>query len=238
MADTTKLAVTLREDFGKGYARRIRMAGDIPGVIYGHGEEPKHVVLPGHATTLAARNANAILDLDIEGDSTLVMIKDIQRHSIRPEIQHMDLILVKRGERVEVEVPLTVQGEVAEEAIANQEETVLLVEVDALKVPEEIVVDIEGRNIGEHVLAGDIKLPSGVTLVADEELLVVNVSEPQELDVPEPGEEGETDAEGNPIELDEDGNPIEPEAPEGDVVEASEESDQAGEAHDSDNSKD
>ncbi|SIK52954.1 50S ribosomal protein L25 [Mycobacteroides abscessus subsp. abscessus] len=238
MADTTKLAVTLREDFGKGYARRIRMAGDIPAVIYGHGEEPKHVVLPGHATTLAARNANAILDLDIEGDSTLVMIKDIQRHSIRPEIQHMDLILVKRGERVEVEVPLTVQGEVAEEAIANQEETVLLVEVDALKVPEEIVVDIEGRNIGEHVLAGDIKLPSGVTLVADEELLVVNVSEPQELDVPEPGEEGETDAEGNPIELDEDGNPIEPEAPEGDVVEASEESDQAGEAHDSDNSQD
>ncbi|MEU7993503.1 50S ribosomal protein L25/general stress protein Ctc [Rothia amarae] len=238
MADTTKLAATLREDFGKGYARRIRMAGDIPAVIYGHGEEPKHVVLPGHATTLAARNANAILDLDIEGDSTLVMIKDIQRHSIRPEIQHMDLILVKRGERVEVEVPLTVQGEVAEEAIANQEETVLLVEADALKVPEEIVVDIEGRNIGEHVLAGDIKLPSGVTLVADEELLVVNVSEPQELDVPEPGEEGETDAEGNPIELDEDGNPIEPEAPEGDVVEASEESDQAGEAHDSDNSKD
>lgn len=238
MADTTKLAVTLREDFGKGYARRIRMAGDIPGVIYGHGEEPKHVVLPGHATTLAARNANAILDLDIEGDSTLVMIKDIQRHAIRPEIQHMDLILVKRGERVEVEVPLTVQGEVVQEAIANQEETVLLVEVDALKVPEEIVVDVEGRNIGEHVLAGDIKLPSGVTLVADEELLVVNVSEPQELDVPEPGEEGETDAEGNPVELDEDGNPIEPEAPEGDVVEASEESDQAGEAHDSDNSKD
>ena len=238
MADTTKLAATLREDFGKGYARRIRMAGDIPAVIYGHGEEPKHVVLPGHATTLAARNANAILDLDIEGDSTLVMIKDIQRHSIRPEIQHMDLILVKRGERVEVEVPLTVQGEVVEEAIANQEETVLLVEADALKVPEEIVVDIEGRNIGEHVLAGDIKLPSGVTLVADEELLVVNVSEPQELDVPEPGEEGETDAEGNPIELDEDGNPIEPEAPEGDVVEASEESDQAGEAHDSDNSQD
>lgn len=238
MADTTKLAATLREDFGKGYARRIRMAGDIPAVIYGHGEEPKHVVLPGHATTLAARNANAILDLDIEGDSTLVMIKDIQRHAIRPEIQHLDLILVKRGERVEVEVPLTVQGEVVEEAIANQEETALLVEVDALKVPEEIVVDIEGRNIGEHVLAGDIKLPSGVTLVADEELLVVNVSEPQELDVPEPGEEGETDAEGNPIELDEDGNPIEPEAPEGDVVEASEESDQAGEAHDSDNSKD
>lgn len=211
MADSTKIAATLREDFGKGYARRIRMAGDVPGVIYGHGEEPKHVVLPGHATTLAARTANAILDLDIEGDSTLVMIKDIQRHPIRPEIQHMDLILVKRGERVEVEIPVTVQGEVAVGAVANQEETVLLVEVDALKQPEEIVVDIEGRGIGEHVLAGDIKLPSGVTLIADSELLVVNVSEPEVLDVPEPVD--------------------------GDIVEASEESDQAGEAHDSDNSK-
>lgn len=229
MADSTKIAATLREDFGKGYARRIRMAGDIPGVIYGHGEEPKHVVLPGHASTLAARTANAILDLDIEGDSTLVMIKDIQRHPIRPEIQHMDLILVKRGERVEVEIPVTVQGEVAVGAVANQEETVLLVEVDALKQPEEIVVDIEGRGIGEHVLAGDIKLPSGVTLIADSELLVVNVSEPEVLDVPEPGEEGETDAEGNKIEGAE---PVD-----GDIVEASEESDQAGEAHDSDNSK-
>lgn len=237
MSDATKLSATLREDFGKGYARRIRMAGDIPAVIYGHGEEPKHVVLPGHATTLAARTANAILDLDIEGDSTLVMIKDVQRHAIRPEIQHMDLILVKRGERVEVEIPVTVEGEVEEAAIANQEEITLLVEVDALKQPEEIVVNIEGRKIGEHVLAGDITLPAGVKLVADEELLVVNVSEPQELDVPEPGEEGETDAEGNPIELDEDGNPIESEAPEGDVVEASEESDQTGEAHDSDNDK-
>lgn len=91
----TKIAATLREDFGKGYARRIRMAGDIPAVIYGHGEDPKHVVLPGHETTLAAREANAIFDLDIEGDSVLAMVKDIQRHPIRPEIQHMDLIIVK-----------------------------------------------------------------------------------------------------------------------------------------------
>ena len=229
MSDNIKLAATLREDFGKGYARRIRMAGDIPAVIYGHGEDPKHVVLPGHATTLAARTANVILDLDIEGESVLPMVKDIQRHPIRPEIQHMDLLIVKRGERVEIEVPLTVQGEVAVEAVANQEETVLLVEADALNSPDEIVVDIEGRGVGEHVHAGDVKLPAGVTLVADEELLIVNISEPEVLDVPEPGEEGETDAEGN---LQEDAEPVD-----GDIVEASEESDQAGEAHDSDNSK-
>ncbi len=229
MSDNIKLAATLREDFGKGYARRIRMAGDIPAVIYGHGEDPKHVVLPGHATTLAARTANVILDLDIEGESVLTMVKDIQRHPIRPEIQHMDLLIVKRGERVEIEVPLTVQGEVAVEAVANQEETVLLVEADALNSPDEIVVDIEGRGVGEHVHAGDVKLPAGVTLVADEELLIVNISEPEVLDVPEPGEEGETDAEGN---LQEDAEPVD-----GDIVEASEESDQAGEAHDSDNSK-
>ena len=218
MSDTIKISATVRSDFGKGYARRIRMAGDIPAVIYGHGEEPKHVVLPGHATTLAARVPNAILDLDIEGESHLAMIKDIQRHAIRPVLQHIDLLTVKRGERVEIEVPVHVEGEPAVGAVANQEETVLLVEADALKAPEALTVSIEGREAGAHVLASDVELPSGVTLVADAELLIVNVSEPEELDVPEPGEEGEN-------------------APEGDIVEASEESDQAGEAHDSDNSK-
>ena len=206
MSDTIKISATVRSDFGKGYARRIRMAGDIPAVIYGHGEEPKHVVLPGHATTLAARVPNAILDLDIEGESHLAMIKDIPRHAIRPELQHIDLLTVKRGERVEIEVPVHVEGEPAVGAVANQEETVLLVEADALKAPEALTVSIEGREAGAHVLASDVELPSGVTLVADAELLIVNVSEPEELDVPEPGEEGEN-------------------APEGDIVEASEESD-------------
>lgn len=196
MSETIKISATVRTDFGKGYARRIRMAGDIPAVIYGHGEEPKHVVLPGHATTLAARVPNAILDLDIEGDSHLAMIKDIQRHPIRPELQHIDLLTVKRGERVEIEIPVQVEGEPAVGAVANQEETVLLVEADALKSPEALVVNIEGREAGQHVLAGDIELPADVTLVADAELLVVNISEPAVLDVPEVGEEGENAPEG------------------------------------------
>ncbi|WP_237197434.1 50S ribosomal protein L25/general stress protein Ctc [Rothia nasimurium] len=196
MSETIKISATVRTDFGKGYARRIRMAGDIPAVIYGHGEEPKHVVLPGHATTLAARVPNAILDLDIEGDSHLAMIKDIQRHPIRPELQHIDLLTVKRGERVEIEVPVHVEGEPAVGAVANQEETALLVEADALKAPEALVVNIEGREAGAHVHASDVELPTGVTLVADAELLVVNISEPEELDVPETGEEGENAPEG------------------------------------------
>lgn len=196
MSETIKISAIVRTEFGKGYARRIRMAGDIPAVIYGHGEEPKHVVLPGHATTLAARVPNAILDLDIEGDSHLAMIKDIQRHPIRPELQHIDLLTVKRGERVEIEIPVHVEGEPAVGAVANQEETVLLVEADALKAPEALVVNIEGRQAGDHVHASDVELPAGVTLVADAELLVVNISEPEELDVPEVGEEGENAPEG------------------------------------------
>lgn len=194
-----KISATNREDFGKGYARRIRMAGDIPAVIYGHGEDPKHVVLPGHETTLAARHANAIFDLDIEGESVLAMVKDVQRHAIRPEIQHMDLLIVKRGERVEIEVPLHFEGEVEQGAVANYDLTTLLVDADALDAPEQIVVNIEGRGVGEHVTAGDIELPEGVNLVADAEIIVVNINEPEELDVPEPGEEGDTDAEGNPV---------------------------------------
>lgn len=195
MSGSFKISATTREDFGKGYARRTRMAGDIPAVIYGHGEDPKHVVLPGHEATLAARTPNAIFDLDIEGESVLAMVKDIQRHPIRPEIQHMDLLIVNRGERVEVEIPVHVEGEVAQGAVANVELTALLVEADAIKQPEVIVINIEGRNIGEHVTAADVILPEGVTLVAEAETMIVNIAEPAVLDVPETEEAEEATAE-------------------------------------------
>ncbi|GEC98288.1 50S ribosomal protein L25 [Kocuria varians] len=192
MVDVITIPATLRTEFGKGYARRLRANDQIPAVIYGHGAEPLHVVLPGHEMMLASRNPNAVLEIDVDGEGHLAMIKEVQRHAVRPEILHIDLLTVRRGERVEVEVPLTVEGEVAPTAVHNLEENVLLVEADALKVPEHFVVDIEGREAGEHIHASDVVLPSGVTLVSDPELLVVHVSEPVEQDL---GEEPETEDE-------------------------------------------
>lgn len=192
MVDVITIPATLRTEFGKGYARRVRANDQIPAVIYGHGAEPLHVILPGHDMMLASRNANAVLDINVDGEGHLAMIKEVQRHAVRPEILHIDLLTVRRGERVEVEVPLSVVGEVAPTAVHNLEESVLLIEADALKVPEHFEIDIEGREAGEHIYAADVTLPSGVTLVSDPELLVVNVSEPVEQDL---GEEPETEDE-------------------------------------------
>ncbi|NKE11007.1 50S ribosomal protein L25/general stress protein Ctc, partial [Kocuria subflava] len=171
----------VRTDFGKGYARRIRANDQIPAVIYGHGHDPIHVSLPGHEMMLVARNSNAVIEVLADGEH-LCMLKDVQRHPIRPEILHIDLLTVKRGEKVEVDVPLVLTGEVAPTAMYNQEETSLTVLVDALKVPEQSEVSIEGREPNEHVLASDVELPAGVELVTDAEMLVVNVSEPVEQD--------------------------------------------------------
>ena len=193
MVDIITIPATLRTEFGKGYARRVRANDQIPAVIYGHGAEPLHVVLPGHQMMLASRNPNAVLEINVDGEGHLAMIKEVQRHAVRPEILHIDLLTVRRGERVEVEIPVTVEGEVAPGAIHNVEENVLVVEADALKVPEQITVDLGGLEAGEHVYAKDITLPSGVTLVSDPELLVVNVSEPVEQDLGEESEDEESE---------------------------------------------
>jgi len=193
MVDVITIPATLRTEFGKGYARRVRANDKIPAVIYGHGAEPLHVILPGHEMMLASRNSNAVLDINVDGEGHLAMIKEVQRHAVRPEILHIDLLTVRRGERVEVEIPVHVEGEVAPTAIHNVEENVLVVEADALKVPEYLTVDITDLEVGEHVYAKDVTLPGNVTLVSDPELLVVNVSEPVEQDL---GEEPETEEEG------------------------------------------
>ena len=193
MADRIKISAEARDDFGKGYARRLRKAGKIPAVIYGHGAEPVHIALPGHETMLAARNPNAVLSVDVDGTNHLTLIKDVQRHAIRPEIYHVDLLTVRRGERVEVEVPVVVEGEVAPGNISTQSESVLLLDVDALDVPEDLLVDVTDRQDGEHVTAADVLLPEDVTLVSDPELIVVNVSAEVEQDL---GEEPETEEEG------------------------------------------
>lgn len=199
MADTTKVPGEVRSDFGKGYARRIRQADRIPAVIYGAGHDPIHVSLPGHEMMLISRNANAVIEVVADdGQQHLAMLKDVQRHPIRPEILHMDLLTVKRGQQVEVDLPINVSGEVDPSAIYTQEETTITVMADALNVPEQVELDIEGRLPGEHALVSDIVVPSGVEVLTDPETMVINVSEPIEQDL---GEEPETEeAEGEDAE--------------------------------------
>ncbi|MEZ2389776.1 50S ribosomal protein L25/general stress protein Ctc [bacterium RCC_150] len=172
-----KLAAELRTEFGKGFARRARAAGQIPAVIYGHGAEPIHVNLPGRATTLAVRVSNALLSLDINGEEHLALVKDIQRDPIKQIIEHIDLLTVRQGEKVTVDVAVHVTGEPAVGAVANQEATTVSLEAEATHVPTAVEVSIEGRAAGEHVHASDIVLPKGVSLLSDAETLIVNISE-------------------------------------------------------------
>lgn len=195
-----KLNVEVRESFGKGAARRIRNEDKIPAVLYGHGTDPVHLVLPGHETALAARNANALLELVLpDGESHLGLIKDVQRHPLKRLITHLDLILVKRGEKVEVDIPITLNGEPEAPAMAVIDMQALTLSVDALKVPEVLEIDVEGKEEGFQVFAGDVTLPEGAELVTDAELLVVGVQIPKIEEEPEDeeteGEESE-DAEG------------------------------------------
>lgn len=172
-----KLAAELRTEFGKGFARRARAAGQIPAVIYGHGAEPIHVNLPGRSTTLAVRTPNALLSLDINGEDHLALVKDIQRDPIKQIIEHIDLLTVRKGEKVTVDVPVHVTGEVAPGAVANQEAVTVSLEAEATHLPTAVEVSIEGREAGAHVHASDLVLPGGVTLLSDPETLIVNISE-------------------------------------------------------------
>jgi large subunit ribosomal protein L25 len=172
-----KLAAELRTEFGKGYARRARMANLIPAVIYGHGAEPIHVTLPAKATTLAVRTANALLSLDINGEGHLALVKDVQRDPIKQIIEHIDLLTVRQGEKVTVEIPVHVVGELAPGNVFNQELTTISLEAEATHLPEAVEVSIEGRAAGEHIHASDLVLPKGSALLTDAEALVVNISE-------------------------------------------------------------
>ncbi|WP_168582219.1 50S ribosomal protein L25/general stress protein Ctc [Gephyromycinifex aptenodytis] len=177
MSDNPVIAATRRTEFGKGAARRIRRADNIPAVLYGSGTDPVHLTLPGHATMLAVKVQNALLDLDIEGTQQLALVKDVQRDPIKPVIEHIDLVVVRRGQKVTVDIAVTVVGEAALETVVTLENSSLQVEADATKIPEGIEVCVDGVEAGTQILAGQVKLPSGVTLVSDEELLVVNVTQ-------------------------------------------------------------
>ncbi len=206
----TKVTAELRENFGKGYARRLRAAGKIPAVIYGHGTDPVHVALPGHQMSLLVRRANAVLELDIAGKQQLTLVKDVQKDPVHQIIEHIDLLVVRKGEKVQVDVPVIVHGEPFAGTIANLDATTLTLEVEATNIPEHLEVDVEGLEDGTHIVAGDVKLPSGATLVADPETLVVAVSVPAatiaaaeesaEADAEVAAEQAEAAEEGAPAE--------------------------------------
>ena len=193
MADENKVVAELRESFGKGAARKLRALGKIPAVIYGHGGEPQHVSLPGHQVALIIRKSNAVLALDIDGTTQLTLVKDVQKDPVRQVIEHLDLIVVRQGEKVEVEVPIRVEGESYPGTIASLETTTLLVSVEATHIPEGFELSVEGLEEGQHVFAKDVPLPAGATLVSDPELLVVGIMVPAAtLAEGEEGEEGES----------------------------------------------
>ncbi len=174
-----RLSAERRTEFGKGFARRTRRAGMIPAVLYGHGADPAHLALPAHEFTLAVRRsgANVLLTVDVEGTEFLAIPKAIQRNALKGTFDHVDLLAVRRGEKVGVDVALVLQGEIARGALLQQEISTLSIEAEATHIPTEIVLDVEGLSAGAQITAGDVVLPEGAVLVGDPEQILVVVSE-------------------------------------------------------------
>ena len=172
-----RLAAEVRTEFGKGGARRTRRSGKIPAVIYGHGADPRHVSLPARefAQAIKRGGGNVLLTVTLDGKDELAIPKAVQRHPIRGDYEHVDLIAVRRGERVTIDVPLVISGEVAPGAMLGQEHTTVQVEAEATHLPSEIEVSVEGLDAGSHITAGDLTLPAGATLVTNAETLLLNV---------------------------------------------------------------
>ncbi|NED95066.1 50S ribosomal protein L25/general stress protein Ctc [Phytoactinopolyspora alkaliphila] len=172
-----KIAAELRTEFGKGAARRLRRADKVPAVLYGHGTDPVHLALPGHDTMLALKNPNALLTLDIAGSSPeLALPKHVQRDPLKGFIEHVDLLLVRRGEKVTVDIPVIVDGDAISGSMVSVENPSISIEAEATHLPESVHVSIEGLDIGSQIHAKDLDLPKGTTLVSDEELLIVNIT--------------------------------------------------------------
>lgn len=200
MASYPTLTAAARSEFGKGSARRLRTAGQVPGVIYGGDlESPIHFamnILELHAL-LRGHGANAVLELDIEGDKHLTMVKHVDQNVLTLNADHVDLLAIKRGEKVEVEVPVIIEGEVAPGAMAVQDASEILVEADVLSIPEEITVSVEGLEVDAKIFASDLTMPANCTLVADPETVIVSVNHE------EVAEEEDLDADAAAAEIDE-----------------------------------
>ena len=170
------IAATPRTEFGKGPARRERRAGRVPAVLYGHGAEPRHVSLPGHDVLLALRTANVLIRVDgLAGGSQLALPKAVQRDPIKGTVEHVDLIVVRHGEKVTVDIPVTVTGEIAPDGLLDQQLVQISVEAEATAIPPGVEVNVEGMVVGASVHAGDLQLPQGVTLADESDMLVLHV---------------------------------------------------------------
>ncbi|MGA9674135.1 MAG: 50S ribosomal protein L25/general stress protein Ctc [Mycobacterium sp.] len=172
-----QLTVSVRTQTGKGASRRARREGKIPAVLYGHGEDPQHVELPGHdfAAVLRHSGTNAVLTLDIAGKEQLALTKSLDIHPVRRNIVHADLLVVRRGEKVVVEVNVVVEGDAAPDTLVTQETNAIEIEAEAMSIPEQLTVSVEGAAPGTQFTAGQITLPAGINLISDPDLLVVNV---------------------------------------------------------------
>jgi large subunit ribosomal protein L25 len=200
-----KLSAAVRTETGKGASRRARRLGKVPAVLYGHGSDPQHLELNAHDFSAVLRHSgtNAVLTLDIEGKEQLALTKALEIHPIRRSIQHVDLLVVRRGEKVTVEVNVVVEGEPVSGALVTQDANTITVEADVQSIPDHLTVSIEGAELGTQFTAGAITLPSGVSLISDPETLVVNVvaaPTAEEMEGEGAGEaaeaEGEAPAEG------------------------------------------
>ena len=174
-----RLSAETRTEFGKGGARRTRRAGKVPAVIYGHGADPRHVALPAREFANAIRHggANVLLTLDIEGGEQLAIPKSIQRHPIKGHFEHVDLLAVRQGEKVTIDVPVAIVGEVVPGGLLNQEHTTISVEAEATHLPTGFEIDINGLAVGSQVTAADINLPTGSSLITDPEAVIVIIAE-------------------------------------------------------------
>ncbi|NJP89667.1 50S ribosomal protein L25/general stress protein Ctc [Nonomuraea sp. FMUSA5-5] len=191
-----RIAAEPRTTFGKGAARKIRRADKVPAVLYGHGIDPKHLTLPGHEVLLALRTPNVLIHLKGEGVDELALPKGVQRDPIKGFVEHVDLLLVKRGEKVTVEIPVTTVGDVNSEGLLDQQLVSIAVEAEATHIPTGVEVNVEGLEIGTVITAAQLELPQGATLAADPEAVVLHViNKPVEEPTGEEAEEAAAEGE-------------------------------------------
>jgi large subunit ribosomal protein L25 len=171
-----RIAAEPRTEFGKGAARRTRRAGRVPAVLYGHGTDPQHISLPGHELMLALKTSNVLLRVQgLSGADELALPKDVQRDPVKGFLEHIDLLLVKSGEKVSVEIPVHLTGEIVSGNRLDQQLVQIAVEAEATHIPQSVEIDVTGLDAGDAIYAKDVKLPTGVTLAVDEDALVLQI---------------------------------------------------------------